>query len=366
MYQLLSALDYQLRPYFSSLSSDRFVRIYSLAREWYLDLLHSTQPLARVPLRVTEVNGLTFRNDLGNAAGFDKNGEMLRFNYLLGAGFGLVGTVLEQENKGNLINVCGHKVNPWTPLPNSHSAINSLGLPSKGIDYVVERVREFKEKYNPQYFPIGLSLSTSNSLGYFKKALSVADFIELNPSCPNVCHQEVDLVELVERLKEIKEVPLFIKLRSFETKYLVDGIDGLVLTNTQIDYSNLRRNLSPKDHTLFDYYTQKYKGGVSGEAIRDVALKEVIKAREYIEEHNLNLNLIHVGGISTSEDVQQSRKYASLRQWYTGLMQALATTSAEEIYERMVNKSDITRCFSNTTLPAYNVSSSLQTSLDKD
>ncbi|MFA6460936.1 MAG: hypothetical protein WCV90_01610 [Candidatus Woesearchaeota archaeon] len=336
MYQLVSALDYRLRPYFSSLSPEQVVKTYSLAREWYLDLLHSTTPLARIPLRVIEVNGLTFRSDLGNAAGFDKNGEMLRFNYFLGAGFGLVGTVLEQENKGNLINAYGHKVNPWTPLPNSHSAINSLGLPSKGIDYVVERVREFKEKYSPEDFPIGLSLSTSGSKDYFKKALSVADFIELNPSCPNVCHQEVDLNELVGRLKEIRDVPLFVKLRSFDDKYLIDGVDGLVLTNTQIDYSNLRKNLSPKDHALFDYYTQKYKGGISGEAIKEVSLREMRKAREYLDEHSLNLNLIHVGGISAPEDVQESRKYARLRQWYTGLMNSLATIQVEEIYEGML------------------------------
>ena len=62
--------------------------------------------------------GLTFRNDLGNAAGLDKDGSLLDFNYALGAGFTVVGTVLSEGHTGNVFSFFGGlwKGNVWTPL----------------------------------------------------------------------------------------------------------------------------------------------------------------------------------------------------------------------------------------------------------
>ena len=79
--------------------------------------------------------GLAFRNDLGNSAGLDKDGSLLELSYALGAGFTVVGTVLSEAHTGNVFSFLGGvwSGNAWTPLPLSGAALNSLGLPSKGV-----------------------------------------------------------------------------------------------------------------------------------------------------------------------------------------------------------------------------------------
>ena len=81
---------------------------------------------------------------LGNAAGLDKDGSLLEFNYCIGAGFAVVGTVLNKPHTGNIVKIRGKEHNPWAPLPHSHSALNSLGLPSLGIDASIKNILEFK------------------------------------------------------------------------------------------------------------------------------------------------------------------------------------------------------------------------------
>jgi dihydroorotate dehydrogenase len=92
--------------------------------------------------------GLSFRNDLGNAAGLDKDGSLLDFNYSLGAGFAVVGTVLSEPHTGNVFSFFGGlwKGNVWTPLPLSGAALNSLGLPSKGVDVALENIASFRSR----------------------------------------------------------------------------------------------------------------------------------------------------------------------------------------------------------------------------
>ena len=85
--------------------------------------------------------GLSFRNDLGNAAGLDKDGSLLEFSYELGAGYTVVGTVLSEPHTGNVFRFLGGlwEGNAWTPLPHSGAALNSLGLPSRGVDAAVAK-----------------------------------------------------------------------------------------------------------------------------------------------------------------------------------------------------------------------------------
>ena len=83
---------------------------------------------------------------------------MLWLNYAMGAGFAIVGTTFNEPNEGNYLSSY-LKVNPWTPLPASHGAVNYLGLPSKGVDNVVRNIERFKDECQPIPFPIGGEVS---------------------------------------------------------------------------------------------------------------------------------------------------------------------------------------------------------------
>ncbi|MCM8533027.1 MAG: hypothetical protein NE330_17800 [Lentisphaeraceae bacterium] len=352
----IEKVEHILRPYMArTLSPKFFTELYSTNRKGFLDKMKGllNKPVAN-PLKETEVCGIKFRNDLGNAAGLDKDGSLLEFNYFLGAGFAIVGTVLDKPHTGNLFPMGKEQHNPWVPLPNSKSALNSLGLPSLGVDKSLENIDKFKQKYSADNFPIGLSImghpaqegeeKLNGILTCVEKAVGKVDFIEINESCPNVAHKSDD--GLADRLNAIaklkKNTPIFVKLGALtdanQTIDLLDAakMDGLVLLNTQKDYDFYRPKLSNKDHKVFDYYTNTYQGGLSGEIIKETSVDAAKRASEAIKAKNSKIQLIHVGGISNKADVQESRKYAPLREWYTGMMDKMCSGPINKVYSDLI------------------------------
>ena len=352
----LLRLEHKIRPFMAkSFSPKFFMELYSSNRKKFIESIKTSlkEPIADASYPST-VCGLNFRNDLGNAAGLDKDGSLLEFNYFLGAGFAIVGTVLNKPHTGNLFKVRKKEFNPWVPLPHSHSALNSLGLPSLGIDESINNIKKFKDAYDVSNFPIGISImghplqegeeKLNGILECVEKSVGIADFIEINESCPNVQHKSDDGLE--QRIKAVtnikKSTPIFVKLGSLgdpeKTITTMDSCnaDGLVLLNTQKDYDQYRPKLNKSDLKIFDFYTKEYQGGLSGEIIKETSFESVKLASDKIKELNSKLQLIHVGGISTKEDMKKSREIAPLREWYTGFMEHLGTKKANTVYPEMV------------------------------
>ena len=356
----LQHFEHKFRPYLQKfLPKKAFITLYSVARTKALKSFENFTPKSAIKADTKPTilfDKLNFRNDLGNAAGFDKDGSLLAFNYKIGAGFAVVGTVLNKEHTGNLYTNYGFESNMWTPLPHSDSAINSLGLPSKGINTTLDNIKRFQDTYQPKNFPIGLSImghpldegykKHDGVLECIEKAKAHVDFFEINESCPNVCHKESDLSELQQRLKTIHQsrlidgnpIPVLIKMGVIpDAKALLEilnaeNIEGLVALNTQTDYENLKSKLDQNDTSLFDTYTQNFKGGVSGKVIANHTMNTIKSLHEINETLNKKLVLVHVGGISTKEDINHSRQFAPLREWYTCFMSALGSKEWETIY----------------------------------
>ncbi|WDE95716.1 hypothetical protein PQO03_08305 [Lentisphaera profundi] len=354
----LARIEHRLRPTLAKLlPPSTFMKIYSSGRSDFIKRLAQLQvePIAG-DFKLTELCGLRFRNDLGNAAGLDKDGSLLDFNYNLGAGFAVVGTVLDKPHTGNLFPAFGKEQNPWTPLPNSHSALNSLGLPSLGVSVAVDNIKAFQDRVQPKDFPIGVSImghpaqegeeKLQGVLDCVKQSLPVADFIEINESCPNV--KGHDSSAMYKRIQNVMDVagdslPIFIKLGNLDhaeevlAKFASMKVAGVVLLNTQRDYDFYRPKLDKSDHKIFDYYTKEFSGGLSGTIIRQTALDAVKQAKAIIDQGNLDLKLIHVGGIGTNADVCESRNYAQLREWYSLFMERLFELPADEIYKQLTS-----------------------------
>ena len=352
----LEKIEHILRPYMArTLSPKCFTELYSTNRKGFLDKLQNLidAPINNPQHKVTICN-MEFRNDLGNAAGLDKDGSLLKFNYYIGAGFAVVGTVLNKPHTGNLFQMGRKEHNPWVPLPNSKSALNSLGLPSLGVDKAIENIEKFRLEITDEDFPVGLSImghplqdgqeKLDGILECVSKSIGKVDFIEINESCPNVSHKSDD--GLGDRLKAItsikKDTPIFVKLGNLgttrQTISLLDecNVDGLVLLNTQKDYDYYRPKLSFKDHKVFDYYTRKYGGGLSGDIIKETSFDAVQKAAKEIKKQASKVQLIHVGGIKTKADIARSREFAPLREWYTGMMEKLCSGPVNKLYSRVL------------------------------
>ncbi len=345
----------------------------SLFRKLYSSSRHSAiRILAAQSQRMKEISAetypqelfqskLRFRNDLGNAAGLDKDGGLLPFHYKIGAGFALVGTVLAEAHAGRQERgLFGEMANPWVPLPRSASAINSLGLPSRGAGLVRENICRFRDRYHPEAFPIGISvmghpLQEENKkfdavLEMMSKLLQEADFFELNESCPNTNHDQA-FEALEARVRAAVELchkggsyrPLSIKLSGLDPegvtlKILHElGVDAVTLCNTQTDYRKLRELVDVRERGLFDFYVQNFQGGVSGEVIRGIVQEQISQASQQLGDLSSSTRLIEVGGVSHPEHIQQSRKNERiiLRQWYTGFMDALGSRNWKTLYRDM-------------------------------
>ena len=360
------------------------VFIYSSSRALYLWALGRARfSPASGRYRETRALGLTFRNDLGNAAGLDKDGTLLELNWRLGAGFAVVGTVLNKTHTGNLPRMSTlwgllplGRWNPWVPLPDAHAGLNSLGLPSKGVDAAVRNIAAFRRAHAQggaiDDFPIGVSImghpaqsgdeKLEGVLECVRKCCGVADFLEVNESCPNVAHAQhgskAELrAALRARLAAIvaardgacaalaprRTVPLLVKLGSLgaddaeiadTVRFLAAcGVDGLVAVNTQTDYAAFKAELSGVDWGMLSFYTKRFRGGFSGPPIFARSLDQVTRAARVVADEGLALTVVHAGGIEGAADVAASRAGgAALREWYTGLMHNIATRPVGRFY----------------------------------
>ncbi|MEM6885057.1 MAG: quinone-dependent dihydroorotate dehydrogenase [Verrucomicrobiota bacterium] len=271
--------------------------------------------------------GLTFRNQLGLAAGFDKNAEIIPATYHLGFGFTEIGTVTAQAQPGN------PKPRVYR-LPEYRGLINRLGFPNGGAQDIAKRLKRLKASHDFHQFPLGINLgktkvvdleyAAEDYLASFKLLEPHGDFFVVNVSSPNT--PNLRLLQSPEQLKKIL-VPLMEENRQRESKPVllkiapdlepsdIDEIlqtiqdlslQGIVATNTTIDRSGVD---GPDSHEA---------GGLSGAPLRDKST-EII--RHIHRATGGKLPIIGVGGVLTKEDYQQKLDAgASLVQTYTGFV----------------------------------------------
>lgn len=271
-----------------------------------------------------EIFGIKFPNPVGLAAGFDKNAEL--FNELSNFGFGFIeiGTVTPKSQPGN-------KKKRVFRLNDDSSLINRLGFNNKGVDFVVNNLKNKgkiiiggnigKNKNTPNHKAIEDYIYCFNAL------FNYVDYFVVNVSSPNTpnlrdLQEKKPLTALVqqlnkERLKKSKKKPLLLKISpDLSKKKLLDIIsvikteklDGVIATNTTITRENLKSN--PK---LFNE-----SGGLSGKKLTSKS-NEVIR---FIHKNsNGSIPIMGVGGIFDAEDVIEKFECgASLVQIYTGFV----------------------------------------------
>ena len=261
--------------------------------------------------------GREFYNPVGLGAGFDKNATMIRGIQMLGFGFTEIGTVTPLPQEGN-------------PKPRmfrhvkERSIQNAMGFNNDGAYKVHKRV---KERY-PYSTPIGINIG-KNKITPEKEALSdytkllrtfkdVGDYFVINISSPNTPGlRDLQNEEFIKRLfseaKTITDTPILLKIApdmSEEdavalTSFAVEcGADGIIATNTTIDYSLVEH--------------PKSIGGLSGAVLRQksFAIFEAIAKELYGKT-----TLISVGGIEDAKEVYRRIKAgASLVQILSGLV----------------------------------------------
>ncbi|MBU0711992.1 dihydroorotate dehydrogenase [bacterium] len=184
--------------------------------------------------------------------------------------------------------------------------INSIGLANIGLEAFLEQKKPFLRELNCKVI-VNIAAKTEEEFGTVIQKLDNEDWIagyEINVSCPNVKEGGIAfgtdsqvLDRLTQTLRKTTKRFLIIKLSPNVTdiaamaKIVQDnGADAVSLINTVYG-------------AAIDIYTRKPKintiiGGLSGPAIKPIAVANIIKV-----QNSVDIPIIGIGGISSGEDV---------------------------------------------------------------
>jgi dihydroorotate dehydrogenase (fumarate)/dihydroorotate dehydrogenase len=278
-----------------------------------------------------ELGGLSFRNPLGLAAGFDKNGRALPLLAELGFGHLEMGSVSASPSDGN--------PRPRLfRLPQDEAIVVSYGVPNDGAEAVAARL------YGSRLpVPLGVNLVKTNDPRlpaaepgvYEDYARSFAllqlraDYVALNMSCPNSPGDRDFFDELprIERLlaalaEEQPRVPVILKLKPTtdagvlrETVAIADGfsfVAGFAI-NLPAGKPDVLRLSAPRGQL------ERMPGAVGGRPVE--AFVNDVLGRLFEITGGGRYGLIAAGGVFTAEDAYRKiRLGASLVQLYTALV----------------------------------------------
>lgn len=264
-----------------------------------------------------ELFGREFLNPVGLAAGFDKNATLIKSMPALGFGFTEIGTMTPKPQPGN------EKPRLFR-FPEQETIQNAMGFNNEGSYTVMNNLK----KVYPFSIPVGANIG-KNKITPEKDAINdyemliktfkdICDYLVINISSPNTpnlrdLQNEEFIKNLFDMAKKLTDKPILLKIApdmepevaiSLCNSAIDSGADGIIATNTTIDYSLLQN--------------AKNFGGLSGKVLTE---KSYALFKEIAKELYGKTTLISVGGISDAKEAYKRIKAgATLVQVYTGLI----------------------------------------------
>ena len=182
--------------------------------------------------------------------------------------------------------------------------LNAIGLQNPGVDVFIERDLPFLEQQNTGIIVNVCGKTIEDYIEVVERlSESSVDMFEINISCPNVKEggiafgQSPDLVkEITSTLKSRSKKPIIMKLSPNVTDITVmaraaqeAGADAISLINT---ITGMKIDIHKRKFVLANK-----TGGMSGPAIKPIALRMVYQAAQVVD-----IPIIAMGGITTAED----------------------------------------------------------------
>lgn len=271
------------------------------------------------------VFGITFKNPVGLAAGFDKNAQNIDEMACLGFGAIEIGTITPKAQPGN------PKPRLFR-LPADNALINRMGFNNEGAIAAVEKLKKRKSGVivggNIGKNKITPNEEASNDYIYcFDTLFDYVDYFVVNVSSPNTPNlralQEKEplkqiLLSLMERnSNRSKQKPILLKIAPDLTDSQLDDIieivettkiAGVIATNTTITRNKLTTNTTKVESFG--------AGGLSGTPVRQMSNRVI----RYLKTNSTTkFPVIGVGGINSPEDaIEKLEAGADLLQIYTG------------------------------------------------
>lgn len=340
MYPFFRSLLFRLDPETAhqlTLSALRSTQYFPPAL-WVLERMYAAPPK---PVRAF---GLTFKNPVGLAAGYDKDAVAIRGLSALGFSHLEVGTVTLKPQPGN------PKPRIFR-LPEDEAVINRMGFPGKGAESVamsLQGERSFRRSNLPAKkeiasgasaprndMIIGVNLgknkdtpleeAASDYIALMRIFAPLADYLTINISSPNTVGlrrlQGREMLEgllgAIEQERQTSNVkrPILVKIAPDLTDEELDdaigvildrGMDGVIAANTTLAREGVRSR------------HQGETGGLSGSPLRgrsEAVLRQVVRLA------GGRVPVVSAGGVMNPEDAKKRlASGASLVQLYTGLI----------------------------------------------
>ena len=304
------------------------------------------------PSKPVSAFGLTFKNPVGLAAGYDKDAVAIRGLSTLGFGHLEVGTVTPRPQPGN-------------PHPrifrliDDEAVINRMGFPSLGSEFVQRQLDPTLRAGAFAKFIRFIPISRKKAPGMIKKSDVVlginlgknketpneeavldylelvqcfapyADYLAINISSPNTVGlrqlqgraalqgllTQLDAQRRLEEKRLEKRLPLLVKLApDLSEKELAEAVDvildthmdGIIVTNTTLAREGLQS------------HHRGESGGLSGSPLR---LQSEAVLCQVVKRVNGSVPIVSVGGIMNPMDAKRRLELgATLIQLYTGLI----------------------------------------------
>lgn len=161
----------------------------------------------------TSLGGVRVANPVGLAPGFDKDCDLMSATQRLGFGYVVVGSILCDPRQGN------PKPRLARDIQNESILVN-LGLPSKGVDHSVMKLRRGAAKRQVPLIASIAGFFPEEFLKLHQSLEPLVDGIELSVQCPNI-EYDSSFIESFESVAKTlgarKSKPLFIKLPPYST-----------------------------------------------------------------------------------------------------------------------------------------------------
>lgn len=351
MYRFFRSILFRLDPETAHQFTLQLMRIGGM------EPIHSIlRAMYSAPAKPVQAFGLTFKNPVGLAAGYDKDAVAIKGLSALGFGHIEVGTVTPKPQPGN-------------PRPRvfrlveDEAVINRMGFPGKGAAYVVHSLRD---KPRASHFGngmlrmaldvtsakprpaspahrsdtmlginLGKNKTTPNEeavldyLELLQRFAPHADYLAINISSPNTVGlrqlqgrdalegllRQLDIQRTMEEKLLEKRIPLLVKLAPDLTEKELDDavdvilsthMDGIIATNTTLAREGLKSSY------------QREAGGLSGSPLR---LQSEAVLRQLVKCVDGKIPIVSAGGIMNPTDAKRRMDLgATLIQIYTGLI----------------------------------------------
>ena len=329
MYTIARTLLFKLS---GETSHDLTLKTLNLADKFgLLKLLYGSAPQIQADAKAIEAMGIKFPNKVGLAAGLDKNGDHILAMSKLGFGFIEIGTVTPLPQLGN------PKPRLFR-LPEAQAIINRMGFNNKGVDHLVENVKQARAAGFEGIIGINIGKNAvtpvenakDDYLICLKKVYPHASYITINISSPNTpglrsLQYGEELNALLMALKHEQQVlsestgryvPLAVKVAPDLTEEEISGIAECLLT-TKIDALIATNTTLQRDKVEGMTHGMEV-GGLSGAPVTEQSSKVIAKFAEYLDG---KMPIIGVGGILSGTDAQAKVDAGSdLVQVYSGLI----------------------------------------------